>query len=56
MFLQVAAASGHLAEETAGQVINAGDAKAIFRALPFWLPVISGQGGVINDAVGMVHR
>jgi len=40
---QVAIASGHLADGMARQVINTGDAKVIFRALPFWFP--SGEDG-----------
>jgi len=40
---KVAAASGQLADGMARQVINTGDAKVIFRALPFWYP--SGEDG-----------
>ena len=40
---QVAAASGQLADGMARQVINAGDEKVIFRALPYWFP--SGEDG-----------
>ena len=40
---QVAAASGQLADGIARQVINTGDAKFIFRALPFWFP--TGEDG-----------
>ena len=40
---QVAAASGQLADGIGRQVINTGDEKVIFRALPYWLP--SGEDG-----------
>ena len=40
---QVAAASGQFADAIARQVINTGDEKVIFRALPFWFP--SGEDG-----------
>ena len=40
---QVAIASGQLADGMVRQVINTGDGKVIFRALPFWFP--SGEDG-----------
>ena len=40
---QAAAASGQLADGIARQVINTGDEKVIFRALPYWFP--SGEDG-----------